>query len=120
MPKRKTGSHSPTNLTPEKKKTRVVPAATLHQWTAKGFKHMVYTPPASTLPSPFATNFQLDQHIKDNITRFGPVLQTVFEATRAVAAGARESIQKLCDGEHIAWIDPLKPIVLKAGEGLSL
>jgi hypothetical protein len=121
MSKRKIGSYSPTNLTPHKKKTRVVPAATLHQWTAQGFMHMVYTPPASSLPSPFATNFQLDQHIKDNIVQFGPALQTIYEATHtAAAAGARELIRALCDDEHIAWIDPLQPIVLKAGEGLSL
>jgi hypothetical protein len=82
---------------------------------------MVYTPPASTLPSPFAINYQLDQHIKENIVQFGPALQTIFEPTRTAAqTGARKSIQQLCGGDNIVWIDPIQPIVLKAGEGLSL
>jgi hypothetical protein len=121
MSKRKLGSHSPTGLTPKKKKTRVVPTATLHQWTAQDFKHMVYTPPASLLPSPFAINYQLDRHIKKNIAQFGPALQTIFEPTRTAAqTGARKSIKELCDDDNIVWIDPMQPIVLKAGEGLSL
>jgi hypothetical protein len=108
-------------MSPKKKKTRVVPTATLHQWTAKGFKEMVYTPPASSFPSPFGKNFKLDQHTKDGIARFGPRLQAIFDATySADQTGARKSIQELCDNDQISWIDPLQPIVLESGEGLKL
>ena len=121
MSKRKLGSHSPTNMSPQKKKTRVVSTAKLHQWTAGNFKEMVYTPPTCSLPSPFGKDFKLDQSTMDNIARFGPHLQSNFNATCAAANTVfRKRIQKICDDEHIGWIDPMWPVGLTSGEGLSL
>ncbi|KAG9817734.1 hypothetical protein KCU68_g18384, partial [Aureobasidium melanogenum] len=122
MSKRKLGSQSPPNVSPQKKKTRVVPDLKLHRWTAEGFEHMVYTPPVSSLPSPFGLDFHLDQDTKDTVAQFGPAVQVAFEATSSVAdmSGARQTLLDLCNNEQVAWIDPLQPITLKAGEGLSL
>lgn len=121
-PKRKLGSQSPTNMSPKKKKTRVVPTAKLHQWTAKNFEQMVYTPPACSLPSPFATNLQIDQHIRDNIKCFGLALQNTHEPTfkNPQKDGARENVLAFCEDEKIAWIDPLQPLVLETGAGVWL
>ncbi|KAG9965199.1 hypothetical protein KCU61_g2118, partial [Aureobasidium melanogenum] len=122
MSKRKLGSQSPPNVSSQKKKTRVVPDLKLHRWTSGGFEHMVYTPPVSSLPSPFGIDFHLDQDTKDTVAQFGPAVQVAFEATSRVAdmAGARQTLLNLCNNEQVAWIDPLQPITLKAGEGLSL
>jgi len=121
-PKRKLGSQSPTNMSPKKKKTRVMPTAKLHQWTAKGFEQMVYTPPACSLPSPFATNLQIDQHIRKNIKQFGLALQNTFEPAfnNPQKDGARENILAFCEDEKLAWLDPLQPLVLETGEGVYL
>lgn len=109
-------------MSPQKKKTRVVSAPKLHQWTGEGFEHMVYTPPVSPLPSPFGIDFDVDRDTKDAVAQFGPALQVAFEATSMVAdkAGARQTLLNLCNNEQVAWIDPLQPITLKSGEGLSL
>lgn len=106
----------------KKKKTQVVPDLKMHQWTAEGFEHMVYTPPVSSLPSPFGIDFHLNQDTKETVAQFGPAVQVAFEATSRVAgmAGARQTLLNLCNNEQVAWIDPLQPITLKAGEGLSL
>lgn len=109
-------------MSPKQKKTRVVPTPKLHQWTAKGFEQMVYTPPACSLPSPFATNLQIDQHIKENIAQFGLALQNTFEPCfkNPQKNGVRENILAFCEDEKIAWIDPLQPMVLETGAGLWL
>ncbi|KAH0372115.1 hypothetical protein KCU65_g1241, partial [Aureobasidium melanogenum] len=122
MSKRKLESQSPPNMSPQKKKTRVVPRPKLHQWSGEGFEHMVYTPPVSPLPSPFGIGFHVDQDTKDAVAQFGLALQVAYEATSMVAdkAGARQTLLNLCNNEQVAWIDPLQPITLKSGEGLSL
>ncbi|KAH0349992.1 hypothetical protein KCU81_g2669, partial [Aureobasidium melanogenum] len=121
MSKRKLESQSPPNMSPHKK-TRVVPGPKLHRWTGEGFEHMVYTPPVSPLPSPFGIDFHVDQNTRDAVARFGPALQVAYEAASMVAdkAGARQTLLNLCNNEQVAWIDPLQPITLKSGEGLSL
>lgn len=121
-PKRKLGSQSPTNMSPKKKKTRVVLAPKLHQWTAKGFEQLVYTPPACSLPSPFAANLQIDLHIRGTIKQFGLALQNTFEPTfnNPQKEGVRENILSFCKDERITWLDPLQPQVLETGAGVHL
>ncbi|KAK6008011.1 hypothetical protein QM012_004825 [Aureobasidium pullulans] len=121
MSKRKLGSQSQPNMSPQKK-TRVVADLKLRRFTAEGFEHMVYTPPVSSLPSPFGIDFELDQDTKDTLAQFGPAVQVSYEASFRAgdSAGARQTLLKLCKNEQIGWIDPLQPVALKAGEGLSL
>lgn len=121
MSKRKLGSQVPPNMSPQKKKTRVVPDQKLHRFIAEGFEHMVYTPPVSSLPSPFGIDFELDQDTKDIVAQFGSAVQVSFEAiSRTADTGARQTLLNLCNNEQIGWIDPLQPITLKTGEGIEL
>ncbi|CAD0095019.1 unnamed protein product [Aureobasidium vineae] len=121
MSKRKLGSQSPTNLSLQQKKTRVVPDSELHRWTAPGFDYMVYTPTTSPLPSPFAVD-SLDEDMKVIVTQFGPAVQEAFEATFRAndKAGDGKNIQDLCNNEQVGWMDPTQPIMLSLGEGLKL
>ncbi|KAI4726982.1 hypothetical protein E4T49_05226 [Aureobasidium sp. EXF-10728] len=121
MSKRKLGSHSPTNLSPQQRKTRVVSDSELHRWTAPGFDYMVYTPTTSPLPSPFAVD-SLDEDTKVIVAQFGPAVQEAFEGTFRAndKAGDGKHIQDMCNNEQVGWMDPTQPIMLSPGEGLDL
>lgn len=121
MSKRKLGSQSPPNMSPQKKKNRVVPDLKLHRFTAEGFELMVYTPPVSSLPSPFGIDFELDPDTNDTLAQFGPAVRVSFEAiSRTADTGARQTLLKLCNNEQVGWIDPLQPVALRTGEGIEL
>lgn len=121
MSKRKLGSRSPPNMSPQKKKNRAVPDLKLHRFTADGFEHMVYTPPVSSLPSPFGIDFELDQDTSNALAQFGSAVRISFEAiSRTADPGARQTLLTLCNNEQVGWIDPLQPVAFKTAEGIQL
>ncbi|KAI5201677.1 hypothetical protein E4T39_05127 [Aureobasidium subglaciale] len=92
------------------------------QFMAQDFHQQIYTPIESLLPSPFGVQPELDANMEKILKQFGPVVETTYKASSAAdnRSTLRQKIQDTCSSEDVVWVDPLLPLVLGSGEGLSL